>query len=558
MDNNNENPTSPDGAPQNPAQNDQQSDVTKEVIVSASETVKNETTGTEGATTTHVEQVTEQVKPDQQAASQAYQAPVSSQTQPVSLQPQAQPMPAQTQAQVTGAVPPHGQSAHYQSTASYHAPQHAVGHTPPQPHYQQSYQNAQTPAPVAPAKSTVVTKSGGGGKSFLLGLLGGALVCLLGLGIFWALMGSNLTSSGSSTSGGTTVLGSEGGSINAADQDMTLAEAVADKALPSVASIDVYASATGGFGFGGGSDELVQSSLGSGVVLSADGYIITNYHVIEGAESLTVTVGGEQYEAEIVGTDPESDLAVIKANGVNDLTPIEIGSSSELTIGEWVMAIGSPFGLEQSVSTGVVSAKSRSQILESQTGTSIYANMIQTDAAINPGNSGGALVDSNGKLIGINTLISSSSGSSAGVGFAIPVDYAINIAEQIINGETPSHAQLGVNLSSISAGDAERYGLSADQGAYVSQVNPGSGAEAAGIQAGDIITSFNGNTVTSASDLILEVRSLNPGDTATVELNRSGETLTVEVTLGSDANTSQSSYSGSGGWLDAGQLADAA
>ena len=176
--------------------------------------------------------------------------------------------------------------------------------------------------------------------------------------------------------------------------------------------------------------------------------------------------------------------------------------------------------------------------------------MIQTDAAINPGNSGGALVDSNGKLIGINTLITSYSGNYSGVGFAIPVNYAVNIAQQIIEGKTPTHAQLGVSLSTVNSQNAKRYGLKVDSGAYISAVNSGSGAAEAGLEEGDIVTKFDGNSVSSASDLMLDVRSKNPGDKVTLEINRNGDTKQIEVTLGSDessqsASTQQNSSSSS-------------
>ena len=161
--------------------------------------------------------------------------------------------------------------------------------------------------------------------------------------------------------------------------------------------------------------------------------------------------------------------------------------------------------------------------------------MIQTDAAINPGNSGGALVDKDGKLIGVNTLIASSSGSSSGVGFAIPVDYAINIAQQIIDGKQPSHAQLGVSATTVTSQLAERYGLGADSGAYISQVNAGSSAEQAGLQQGDIVTKLGDTDITSSSDLVLAVRSHNVGDTVTITYVRDGAENTAEVTLGSDS-----------------------
>lgn len=433
-------------------------------------------------------------------------------------------------------TPPVASAQHVQSTQAQ--PAYHAQHASQQPYYQQpSYQTPTTSA--QPQKS-------GGPKTFLLAFAGAALACIIalsGFGIYSAI-------SGGSGSSGSTVLGSTGNSsINATEEDQTLAEAVAQKSLPSVVAIDVYTNQSAGmYGFGSGSgssnsSSLTQSSLGSGVVLSEDGYIITNNHVIEGAAALKVTIEGNQYDAEIVGTDASSDLAVIKAKDASGLTPMEIGSSDDLIIGEWVMTLGSPFGLEQSVATGIVSATSRSQIMESETGgeTAIYANMIQTDAAINPGNSGGALVDADGKLIGINTLITSPSGAFAGVGFAIPVNYATNIAQQIISGETPTHAQLGVSLSTVNEQIAQRYGLSVNEGAYISQVSEGSGAAEAGVQVGDIITKFNGEAVTSASDLMLDVRSMSPGDKVTLELNRDGKTETVEVTLGSDGSTQSSS-----------------
>ena len=365
--------------------------------------------------------------------------------------------------------------------------------------------------------------------------------------------------------------------IQAQSTDDTLPEAVAQKCLPSVAAIDVYTAQSSTDMFGrstSSSGALTESSLGSGVVLSEDGYIVTNNHVVAGADALKVTVGGEEYDADVVGTDESSDIAVIKLRNASGLTPVEIGDSDNLTIGEWVMSIGSPFGLEQSVATGIVSATSRSQIMSNSEssgsdgygygyggsssqsgGYTIYPNMIQTDAAINPGNSGGALVDSNGKLIGINTLITSYSGNYSGVGFAIPVNYAVNIAQQIIEGKTPTHAQLGVSLSTVNSQNAKRYGLKVDSGAYISAVNSGSGAAEAGLEEGDIVTKFDGNSVSSASDLMLDVRSKNPGDKVTLEVNRNGDTKQIEVTLGSDessqsAATQQNSGSSSSEMLN--------
>lgn len=369
-----------------------------------------------------------------------------------------------------------------------------------------------------------------GVKIFLLGFLGAVVACALAFGVYSAL-GKNSSS---------VTLGSDGSGTNitVTGDDAMLAEAVAQKALPSVVNINVYTASQSqaqGFMRSSSTQEYTQSSLGSGVILSDDGYILTNCHVIEGADKLQVVASGGEYEAKVVGTDPSSDLAVIKIEA-SGLPAVEIGSSSDLVTGEWVMAVGSPFGLEQSVSTGIVSAVSRSSSsLYSSESEAIYTNMIQTDAAINPGNSGGALVDKNGKLIGINTLIASTSGSSSGVGFAIPVDYAMKIAEQIIAGQTPSHAQLGVSLTTVNSSVAARYNLPVSEGAYVTRVTSSSGASKAGIAEGDIITKVGDSKVTSASDLIIAVRSHNPGDTVSVTFNRSGSEQTVDVVLGTDS-----------------------
>ena len=338
--------------------------------------------------------------------------------------------------------------------------------------------------------------------------------------------------------------GSSTQKITIDSEDTTLAEAVSAKALPSVVSITATSSGSQNGSLSQSADESDSSgSVGSGVVLDTEGHILTNNHVVDGGSAYKVTIAGNTYDAELVGTDPSSDVAVLKAKDASGLTPMEIGDSDNLTVGEWVMTLGAPFGLEQSVATGIVSATSRAQIMDAsesmQSGgsgeTTIYPNMIQTDAAINPGNSGGALVDDEGKLIGINTLITSYSGNYSGVGFAIPVNYAINLAQQIIAGETPTHAQLGVSLSTVSAATASRYGLPVDTGAYVAAVTPDSGAAAAGIVPGDIVTAFDGQAVESASDLMLDVRTKNPGDTVTLTVNSGGQEKEVQVTLGDDS-----------------------
>ncbi len=365
------------------------------------------------------------------------------------------------------------------------------------------------------------------------------------------LVGTGTLSLGSGSSGSSSVsLGSsDSTTITVTGEDATLAETVAEKTTPSVCCIYVYSkqSSYSLFGYGNSSsDELEQSSLGSGVILSADGYVLTNYHVIEDADALQVSANGTEYEATVVGTDESSDLAVIKLTGASGLTPISIGDSDNLTTGEWVMSIGSPFGLESSVATGIVSATSRSQIMSSDSNsgsTAIYVNLIQTDAAINPGNSGGALVDSQGKLIGINTLITSYSGNYSGVGFAIPVNYAMEIANTIIAGETPSHAQLGVTLVSVTSSLAQRYKLPVSSGAYLSSVSTDSAADKAGLEVGDIITKVDDTTITSASDLMIAIRKKDPGDIITVTYNRSGQEKTATVELDSDTSAQSTANS---------------
>ena len=344
-------------------------------------------------------------------------------------------------------------------------------------------------------------------------------------------------------------------------EDTTLAEAVSTKCLPSVVSITVATESTSSdlssmlSGSDSSSSDSSSSSIGSGVVLDTDGNILTNYHVVEDASSITVSMNDESYEAELVGSDSSSDLAVIKLKDCDSskLTPAEIGDSSALSVGEWVMAIGSPFGNEQSVSTGIVSSLYRSTALSSTSGTAIYANMIQTDAAINPGNSGGALVNSNGELIGINSIIESYSGSSSGVGFAIPSNYAVKIAKQIIAGETPVHPYLGVTLTSVTASNARSANLSVTEGAYISAVTDDSPASEAGLQQGDVVTKVDKTEITSADSLIIALRSYDVGDKVTLTIVRDSKEQTVEVTLGSDEklqeqqqDTTEGDTSGSG------------
>lgn len=331
-------------------------------------------------------------------------------------------------------------------------------------------------------------------------------------------------------------------SITPLSEDPTLAEAVAAKVLPSVVNIDVYVRAPGSSGKTGWSSDsttdsdLVEYSLGSGVVLTEDGYILTNYHVVAEGDEFMVRFNPDlQLRAVLVGVDPSSDLAVLKVES-EGLTPIEIGDSDALAVGQWVMALGSPFGLEKSVSAGIVSSLFRSTTMEGVNDMTIYSNLIQTDAAINPGNSGGALVNSKGQLIGINTLIVSSTESSAGIGFAIPINYAIYIAQQIIDGKQVEHAFLGVQMTTIDPSNATRFSTTLDKGAHVDQIVAGSPAALAGIHQGDIIVRVGNVPIATASEVILEVRGHRVGDTVTIEVVRNGQHLFFDVVLGSDIN----------------------
>ena len=361
-------------------------------------------------------------------------------------------------------------------------------------------------------------------RSLLFGLLGGvigavAVVAVLVVGGFVAMPSS--ATSGKTGSRGTTS-SSQTVTVNSGDStDTTLANAVAQKALPSVVSINVTTSDGEG--------------VGSGVVLDTDGNIVTNYHVIEGAQSISVSTGDASYDATVVGSDESSDLAVIKIDaGDAALTPIEVGDSSTLQVGDWVMSLGSPFGLEQSVSTGIVSSLYRSTMLQNTSGNTIYTNLIQTDATINPGNSGGALVDDEGKLVGINSLIESYSGSSSGVGFAIPGNYAVEVAQKLIAGQTVTHAYIGGSFQTVTANNARSNSLSVNQGAYVAELADDGPAAQAGIQKGDVITALDDEEITSSDALVLAVRSHSVGDTVAVTLMRGSKQMQVQVTLGSD------------------------
>ena len=304
-------------------------------------------------------------------------------------------------------------------------------------------------------------------------------------------------------------------------------ERVAQQVLPSVVRLDV--SGPGGAG------------SGSGIVLSSDGRILTNDHVVELAgDGGQITVSfddGTKATARVLGTDPLTDTAVIQAEDATGLSPATIGRSADLAVGEQVVAVGSPFGLDSTVTTGIVSALNRPvDVGRTTDGNATTYPAIQTDAAINPGNSGGPLVDMTGRVVGINSSIySPASGAgeagSVGVGFAIPIDAVMPIVEQMSNGQTPTHARLGISVSDASTGS----GADAVEGAAVERVEGGSTADRAGLQAGDVITHVGDTTITDADSLVATIRSHRPGDEVAVTYLRGGDTRTVTLTLDSDA-----------------------
>ncbi|WP_370039500.1 S1C family serine protease [Nocardioides sp.] len=327
-------------------------------------------------------------------------------------------------------------------------------------------------------------------------------------------------------------------------------QAAAEAVLPSVVKINVS---------GGGG-----SGSGSGVVLTEDGQILTNHHVVEVAEEGgTITVDfadGSHARAEILGLDPLTDTALIQAQDVSGLTPASIGSSSALAVGQDVVAIGSPFGLDATVTSGIVSALDRPVDVgtDSEGNATVYP-AVQTDAAINPGNSGGPLVDLAGRVVGINSSIrttgssspfgQTSEGGSIGLGFAIPIDEIMPIVEQMAAGEAPTHARLGISVSDVgvdvgSGGSGSGPGSSSTEGALVVDgaqvrtVGAGSTAGEAGLQEGDIITGIDDRAITSADSLVATIRSYRPGDEVTVTFERDGEEQTTTLVLDSDADQS--------------------
>ena len=384
----------------------------------------------------------------------------------------------------------------------------------------------------------VAPRRGGCGSAMLViagALVGGLFAAGLVAAVFWLFVLPASIDGGPSVE---TTATPAPVSIDVDGGDLTFAEAVALKVTPSVVSISVEQTGVDPFS---GRAVTQQVSSGSGVIIRADGHILTNDHVISGADRLVVTVGVEELAASVVGRDPSSDLAVIRVEKAG-LPAAELGSSADLRVGQPVVAIGSPFGLDKTVTTGIVSALGRTSFMESaEAQLTAYTALIQTDAAINPGNSGGALADATGRVVGINTLIQSPSGSvgapqSAGIGFAIPIDYARQIADELIETGRATHPYMGVSTFSITRAVAAQYGLPVDSGALVQQVQPDSPAERAGLVRGDIIVRIAGTTIRRTEDVFTAVRGSRVGTEVAVTVVRDGEELDFAVTLGSDAD----------------------
>ena len=429
-------------------------------------------------------------------------------------------------------------------------PEHPTGHGPyddtsaydlgPQPTWapddetatQQVVPPAYAAPPAAPTAPTAPPARGR--KGFAAAVVAASLVVGGAAGLGGAATWSALEDDGTGTGAQSGVQTSQVVDTPVSDAEPGSVQQVAETVLPSVVRIDVSSGQEGG--------------SGSGIVLSSDGQILTNEHVIAAAgEGADITVSfddGSRATATVLGADPLTDTAVIQAEGVEGLTPATIGSSEDLRVGQEVVAIGSPFGLDATVTSGIVSALDRPVgVASDASGDATIYPAIQTDAAINPGNSGGPLVDTNGRVVGINSSIrtsgstSGASGGSIGLGFSIPIDEVLPIVEQMAAGETPTHARLGISVSDATAAEGQS-GAEAVIGALVREVGEGSTAGDAGLEPGDVVVRVDDTMITGSDSLVATIRSYRPGDTVTLTFVRDGEEQSVDLELDTDAETS--------------------
>ena len=297
------------------------------------------------------------------------------------------------------------------------------------------------------------------------------------------------------------------------------------------------------------SGPMREHGLGSGVIVTKDGYILTNNHVVDGASEVKVTLpDGREFTAKVVGRDPKSDIAVVKVHADN-LPTVPLADSDKVQVGDVVLAVGNPFGVGETVTRGIVSAKERSGL-----GIEDFEDFIQTDAAINPGNSGGALVDIDGRLIGVNTAILTRSGGSQGVGFAVPSDLARNVMDSLVEYGHVTRGYLGVMIQNVTPGLADEFHLKQANGALISDVTPDSPAAKAGFKDGDVVLEFNGKEIADSHTLQMDVMNTRPGATVPVKIERNGEKENLKVTVAQLPGTEQVAQNQSGNSQDTGTL----
>jgi serine protease Do len=319
----------------------------------------------------------------------------------------------------------------------------------------------------------------------------------------------------------TTYPGTTGSGITIVTTEEQAIENAVRVASPAVVQINITSVSQNPFGFSYGQ----QEGLGSGFIITSDGYVLTNNHVVENATKITVVLkDGREFRGQVVGTDSTSDVAVVKISGTN-LPTVELGDSSALTVGQKVIAIGNPYGLSQTVTTGVISALERN-VQASQTETLV--GVVQTDAAINPGNSGGPLVDLSGRVVGMNTMIYQ---NAQGLGFSVSVNTVRKVYDAIIKNGKVTWPALGIQGATLTTSIVDQYSLKVSQGVYIVQITAGSGAQAAGLKAGDVITAIDDKPMTTIDGVLGYIRSRNVGDTVQVAADRKGTTKTFSVTL---------------------------